>query len=247
MKIGIYGDSFTSSTMETNHFAWYNILAKMLGGEVYNFERNISDITYGLGAASTYFSYKHFLKNYDKHDLNIFVASDARKYTKLVKLFEDEPEKPISGIASLEWYLNDPRLTEEGKDTLDKIKSWFFVNDEEFMISVQELILKDIETKGNTIILAAAIDETFIPERRQKYIANFGLWDFVHKIHDSLDCRDNDKRGNERPDKIAAHMTYEGNNVFATLLYNYITKKELMLLPKVINHEHTYTYYYQKN
>lgn len=247
MKLGVYGDSFTSATMEANHFGWYNILAGMLGGEVYNFERNISQITYGLGAASTFFSYKHFLKNYDKHDLNIFVASDARKYTKLVKLFEEDDKKPISGMASLEWYLYDPRLTEDGKDTLDKIRSWFFVNDEEFMISAQELILRDIESKGNTIILAAAIDETFIPERRKKYIANFGLWDFVNRIHDSLDCRDNNKRGDERPDKIAAHMTYEGNYLFASLLYNYITKKEFMVLPNFIKHEHPYTYYYQKN
>ena len=246
MRLGVYGDSFTSSHMESNHFSWFNVLAEMLGGKVYNFERGITDITYGLGATSTFFSYKYFLKNYEKHDLNIFVASDARKYTKLVKLFDEDYFRPISGLASLEWYINDPKLTDEDKEMLEQIKSWFLVNDEEYMVMTQELILQDIENKGkdNVIILTAALEETFIPSRREKSDVTFGLWDFVHVIHNSLDCLSNTKRGEERPDKIAAHMTEEGNRLFANMLYNYITKKEKMILPKFINHEHNYTYYY---
>ena len=236
MKIAIYGDSFSASHLAAEKFAWYNLLAKKIGGVA---------TSYGLGASSTFWSYKKFLEHHSKYDINIFIASDALKYTKLVDM-GGGIMKPISGMKSLEWHTNLPNFDEQAKDTLEKIKSWFLVSDEEFMVTAQELILQDIERKGKTIILASELHTAFVPERIKKSVSTFGMWDLAKLVWDSLDIP-YDKKSitlQEKEDKIAAHLTEEGNNLLADLLYKNITEGSIMTLPNHIPHMHKYDYYY---
>lgn len=236
MKIGIYGDSFSTSHVPAEHFAWYNLLAKKLGGTIK---------TYGLGASSTFWSYKNFLTHHNAYDLNIFIASDALKYPKLVDM-GGGVLKPISGINSLEWHTNLPTFDKGAKDRLEQIKSWILVSDEEFMMTAQELILQDIEKKGKTIILASELHTAFVPERIKKSVYDFGLWDVAKLVWNSLDIP-YDKKSitlEEKQDKIAAHLTEEGNNLLADLLYQHITDGIVMTLPNHLPHMHKYDYYY---
>lgn len=245
MKIGVYGDSFTTSHIPARHFAWYNLLAQKLGGRVYNAEDDFYDYSYGLGGSSTFYSYKYFLKYHMQHDLNIFVASDVLKYTKLVDIFDSGPSA-ISGLNSLEYYINNPKTLPTSIDLCEKIKSWFLVTDEEFMWTAQELILRDIESKGNVIILAADLNTAFTKDRREKSVVKFGLWDFAHVMYDSLGIHKL-KTGitlTEKEDKIAAHYTEEANHALADILYDHIKNGIRMKLPAAIPHRHDVNYYF---
>lgn len=247
MTIGIYGDSFTTSHLPSRHFAWYNLLADKLGTTIYNHETN-SQTTYGFGASSTFYAYKKFIKYHHLHEYNIFVASFSQKYTKLINLYGDDRLVPISGINSLEWYTSDPTVSSEGRDLLEKIRSWFFVNDEEYMDTAQELMLQDVEKKGgrNTIIITADIDASFCKERKEKSCIDFGLWDLTKVMWKEIGINGTNqlRASDEKLDKISCHMTEPTNRLFANMMYNHIKTGEKMILPEKINHEYTWEHYY---
>jgi len=247
MNIGLYGDSFSTSHQPAKHFAWYNLLAEKLGGKVYNYINHMDGESYGLGASSTYWSYKRFLKYHHLHDINIFIASNPTKYPKLLNLRGDGNLCPLSGINSLEWYIHDERVTDEGRDTLEKIKSWYLVNDEEFMWDAHELMLQDIErtTQKPLYILSSECGGISLnEERRKKNNINFGLWDVAFLAQKSLGCYGMNCTLNERQTMIAAHLPEETSVVFADLMYDYIVHGTKIVLPKYISHKHSYTEYY---
>lgn len=65
-NIGIYGDSFA---IDSTH-SWINYLRKLLNSEI---------ISYGDAGTDMVYSYHQFLKNYKKHDFNIFVMTDPTR------------------------------------------------------------------------------------------------------------------------------------------------------------------------
>lgn len=247
MSIGIYGDSFASTRKETYRFAWYNLLAEKLNTHVYNYEDNIYN-TYGHPATSTFFSYKKFLKYHDKHEYNIFVASDSGKYTKFVDLHVERGPVPVPGINSLEWHINDTGLRYDAKEKLENIKAWLLVSDDEFMHTVQELILQDMERKAgkNLIILASDIDQTYCEARKETSCANFGLWALANQMYKDMGVTDETRKYvlDEKKDKISCHLSEETNHVLADLLYNHIKTGEKMIMPQTIPHKHTWQYYF---
>jgi hypothetical protein len=246
MYIGLYGDSFTTSAVPAKPFAWYNLLAKKLGGEIYSFYDNMPDISYGLGGSSTFYSYKYFLKYYKQHDYNIFIASDPTKYPKLINLNGRDVVMP--GIRTLNHYIQNENLPQSEIEYLNKLHNWFLVNDEEYMEITQELILRDIEekSKDKLLMLAAVVESAFNDERRKSSTIKFGMWDFVHIMWRSLgiDMNDTTITNSERPDKIAAHMTEEANNVLADLLFDHIKYGKEIVLPKHIPHRYDINYYF---
>lgn len=248
MTIGIYGDSFAISHLQSRHFAWYNLLAEKLNTIVYNHENNEIQ-TYGLGASSTFYAYKKFIKYHHLHEYNIFIASYAQKYPKLVNLTKEEDHLiPISGINSLEWYIDDPNITADGKELLERIKSWFLVNDEEYMITAQELMLQDMERRcgKNVIILCSNVEESFCQERKEKSCVNFGLWDLANLMYKEIGINHSNRVHtlNEKQDKISCHMTETTNHVLADMIYNHIKTGEKMIMPESIPHNHTWEHYY---
>ena len=258
MKIGLYGDSFTEAHRPAQHFAWYNQLATMLGGVVYNFDKEESGISYGMGASSTYWSYKNFLRRHEQHDLNIFIASDPMKFPEPLPIHgPNRRPKPISGMASLEWYEQDPDVTPEGQEMLHHVKSWTLISHEPFMMLAQELMLQDMErrSKGRLLILPASMTfgPAFTPERWEQTDLKFAMWDVVRVMMGSIsslnDCGVQGKfpalptASEERPDMIAAHMTEEANTWVANSLYNYILYRIPTALPEHIPHRFHYTKY----
>ena len=246
-SMGIYGDSFAGSHDESKHFAWYNLLAEKLNTTVYNYEKNTND-TYGYPASSTFFSYKKFIEYNDKHEYNIFIASAAGRYTKLVDLLR-EGVQVISGISSLEWYINDPNLKPGAKEQLERIRSWFLVSDDEYMHTAQELMLQDMDRKAgkNLIILASDINETFCPKRKQNSCVDFGLWDLATLMYKEMGVTLETQKHvlNEKRDKISCHLSEPTNHMLADLLYNHIKTGEKITLPETIPHNHTWEYYYE--
>jgi len=245
--IGIYGDSFAGSHNESVHFSWYELLANKLNTSVFNYENN-TDNTYGSPATSTFFSYKKFIEYSNMHEYNIFIASDAGKYTKFVDIFREKGPVAIPGINSLEWYLDDPDLRADAKDQLGRIRSWLLVSDDEYMQTAQELMLQNMERKlgKNLVILASDIHSTFCPERKQNSCINFGLWDLANLMYEEMGITDETRPYvlNERTDKISCHLSEEANHVLADLLYTHIKTGEKMTLPKRIPHEYPWQHYF---
>lgn len=263
MKIGLYGDSFTESHRPAQHFAWFNQLATMLGGVVYNFDREESGVSYGMGASSTYWSYKNFLRRHEQHDLNIFIASDPMKFPEPLPIHgPNRRPKPISGMASLEWYEQDPDVTPEGQEMLHHVKSWTLISHEPFMVLAQELMLQDMERRSKSRLLILPADLTygcaFTPERQHTSFMKFAMWDIVRVMMRSLNTAENDcgvlgmmrtlpTASEERQDMIAAHMTEECNTWFANSLYNYIMNGRPVVLPEHIPHRFHYNKYLHRN
>lgn len=258
MKIGLYGDSFTESHRPAQHFAWYNQLATMLGGVVYNFDKEESGVSYGMGASSTYWSYKNFLRRHEQHDLNIFIASDPLKFPEPLPIHgPDRRPKPISGMASLEWYEQDPDVTPEGQEMLHHVKSWTLISHEPFMVLAQELMLQDMErrSKSRLLILPSSMTygAAFTPERWERSGVKFAMWDVVRVMMKTLgsanDCGVNGilpalpTAQEERHDMIAAHMSEEANTWVANSLYNYIVHGTSVSLPEDIPHRFHYSKY----
>lgn len=247
MNIGLFGESFSTSHDPAKHFAWYNLLAKKLGGKVYNHINHLEGYSYGLGASSTYWSYKRFLQYHHLHDMNIFIASNPTKYPKLLNLRGDGHHTALSGMNSLEMYLQDETVTDEGRDTLEKIKNWYLVNDEDFMWDVHELMLQDMERVAQKPLFLLSSDcggISFNEKRRKTNDIDFGLWDVAFLTQKSLGCYGMPCVHNERRDMIAAHLTEETSVVFADLMYDYIVHGTKVVLPKYISHKHSYTEYY---
>lgn len=244
MKLGIYGCSFTTMHKHelTQHFAWYNLLARKLGGIVYNFELGEENKTYGRGAAPTFYSYNKFLENYHKHDINIFVISDPLKYTKLVTV--NGVEHPISGVSNVEYFLSQTTDSHE-INLLNAIKSWYLVSDEKFLYAVQELMIQHMEQLDNKIILIPAQKAWVSPDRWNKLFMHFGLWDLAHRQNEILEIPKSYKHGLvEKVDRIAGHFTEETNTFLADKLFDYITNKTKIKLPKNIPHRYSWDYYF---
>jgi hypothetical protein len=250
MKIGLYGDSFTESHHQAKPFAWYNLLAKKLGGVIYNFDKHEEGISYGKGASSTFWSYKNFLRHHEKHELNIFIASDPMKFPQLVPIFgPDAGAVPISGMRSLEWYKHDPMVTDEGREMLKHLESWTLISDEEFMTTVHELVLQDMErrSKGRLIILPADLTygSAFTPDRVQHSGIKIAMWDVARVAYRSLGHPGIASVQQERHHTIAAHLTEEVSEMFADMLYKYIVHgEEITHLPNHLPHRYSLNYYF---
>ena len=242
MKIAVYGDSFATTTEQTKHFSWFNLLAKKLGGRVEN--DFTVDFSYGAGGASTFYSYKKFLETYDRYDFVIFIAGDPYRYTKSI-IYNNQP-RFMSNVATIEHYMRDQNSTSYFKENLQKIKHWFEVSDNDYQDITQDLMVRDIESKffDKSLILPAN-DKSFYKDKAGQYrMSGFNLWDYCQVIHKSLNVPDT-RWANERQDKINCHMTEEANVLLADMLFDYFQNKSILKLPDHIKHDHPWEYYYE--
>jgi len=242
-KIAVYGDSFVTAFDINKHFAWFNLLAKKLEGRV---ENDYSlDLSYGVGGCSTFYSYKKFLETHHRYDFVIFIAGDPYRYTKTIN-YNNYPSF-MSNISTIEHFMNDENSTSFFKENLQKIKNWFEVSDNEYQELMQELMIKDVESKfSNNCLIIPANDKGFLNERlKNSNMLDFNMWDYCQVIHKSLNVPDN-KWTQEPPKKINCHMTEEANILLADMLFDYFTKKTKLKLPDHIHHNHSWEYYYNE-
>lgn len=241
MKIAVYGDSFAAKwafSKVENH--WWHILGKMLNADIECF---------GISGTSTFFSYKHFLNNYEKFDLNIFFVTNSFRYTKQVELSNDIKEyfatyDQIDVVADrYKKVLNSSDLSK-----LDNIRGWFLASDDEFHDKCQSLIIKDILSKDSKTLLYPSsydsIEKETIKESNLIIHSNAVQW--MEKIDEwfKTPVRLNHQ---ENLEIIACHFTPEINVRFAQAMYNYIVKGEPLIVPvEPIKHENNIEYYFRR-
>lgn len=249
--IGIFGDSFASTHTESNHFAWYNLLAKKLDGTVYNFEQNQEHVSYGSGASTTFYNYKKFKKYHKRHQLNIMVVTDSWRYPSPLNL--SNFSNLFLGFNNADYYLRkeQSRLTKGDKEILEHLKSWYMINDTDYMETTQEMILQEIETLCPNVLLLPASPETFNDKRKAKSITDFSMWEYHAVQLSELGIKNKLFKSTgsliqneENKENIACHLSLESNEVFAELIFNYLNNKEKIKLPRSIPHKHNWDYYY---
>lgn len=242
MKIAVYGDSFTVEFDATRRFAWFNLLAQKMGGVVEN--EFMLDSSFGIGGASTFYSYKKFLESYKRYDFVIFVAGDPYRYTK--PIYYNNGTRFISNVSTAIYYMKNPNITSYFKSQLEKLLTWFEVSDADFQEAAQNLILSDVANKtGGKCLILPANDMSFNEEKRLHYnTGDFTLTDFCKVMHKSLRVPEG-KMQNEKIDKICCHFTEEGNNLLANMLYESLTNQTVLKLPESIQHNNTWDYYYE--
>jgi hypothetical protein len=241
MKIGVYGDSFAArwafSDIETH---WWHILGKLLNAEVECF---------GISGTSTFFSYKHFIENHNKFDVNIFFVTNSFRYTKLTRLTNEKYEyfATFDQVDIIEnRYKKD--LSSADLSTLDNIRGWFLASDDEFNDVCQSLIIKDIVSKDPNVILYPSFDDSINTKTIEDLKLQLGssAINWMDKIDEwfKMPVRlDHD----EILSVIACHFTPEINVRFAEAMYNYIVKKKPIKVPKEpIEHKHDLEYYFKR-
>lgn len=140
-SIGVFGDSYTGQADGPSaKYHWSTLLAKHYDCEMKN---------YGTGGSSIYFSYKQFLENHHKHDLNIFLITETSRYIKPVTLYSGK-----------EIYIPSISVLDQNKDDIyshkqEDLRGWFMVSDETYNNDMAYLMLEKIYTiSGNTIFIS---------------------------------------------------------------------------------------------
>lgn len=242
MKIGIFGDSFAIGSSLCKEIHWYNVLGGMLNAEVK---------THGLGGTSLLYSYERFLKHHKDYDLNIFVVTHYERYTKPV-FFSSTKQEPhwLSSYNQIYNLKKTYTISPNEQDYLNRIQNWFIVSDDKFMKTAQELMVRDVLSKSDNVIIIPAFHEEF--SLSYKFKEELGIktsmWDFLIRQREALGIHtEKTELWSERQERMACHLTKEANMAVAKEVYKHIITKQPIELPDFIEHEHPAEYYLKRD
>ena len=157
MNIGIYGDSFAEFSKEASMFHWSTIIKEKLNADVEQF---------GRPSTALFYSYNKFLENYTKHDLIIFAVTDPDRY---IKVFDwiDRPRQSNDHIGTYGNVLDlkTHASNEQDKKMLSHLEGWFIMSDSEYNSTMNELMMKHMESLHKNIIFYPCFEKSFLPER----------------------------------------------------------------------------------
>ena len=217
MNIGIYGDSFAFYNKNCPDFNWGNILGKKFT------DSNVNH--YGKYSTSVYYSYKIFLNNYHKNDINIFLVTNPTRYTKTINI--NNQELRLGYITSVESYKkeNIKNLLPIDIKILDDLIGWYISSDQEFLSTVSELMINQIQALDNKVILFPCFKESFTNEQYKKYEISqeHCMSNYLQQIKKLLNMNEPDVGPLEISTIIAQHLTPEFNNFVADFMYKKIT------------------------
>lgn len=241
MKIGVFGDSYAAAFKENYYFAWFNLLAKKLGGEVIDHNGN-KNLGISWGGRPTYKSYKLFLKYYKNYDFNIFIAGDPFRYTK--PYLASGNEFWISNFNTVEPSLKAGWIDQKEADLLT---GWFMKSDYDFLADMQELILQDIERHDPKVyIIPSQIETSFTKKRMEQSNMNFGLTQLFTAQLKYLNSPKDFWPKKEPINKISCHFTHETNEWLANALYDNLIHQKKLEIPDNIPHKHDYRYVFEE-
>ena len=246
LRMAIYGDSFGDAGfikleqgVRNIERWWTTLLAKKMNARVVD--------NYSAGRTPFIFSYKNFLNNYKKYDVNIVLVTDPCRYTKPISFsidyIKNKPQYRGPNINTLESFRKEPKLTKEDIAQIDNIINWHMVSDSDFMKTAHNLMIKEImRLDPNTILVPCFADSMYDFLKSTKCLTDFAMHQFKLLGID----RDSIGRYSERHDVIACHFTPEMNIAVADIIYERIvTGKWNWDLPNV-KHDHPVEYYYNK-
>ena len=152
-SIGIFGDSFAGmiNSQAYAHTHWSRLLSK-------HYDVPFTD--YSLQGSPVYFSYKQFIKNHEKHDLNILCVTDPGRYHTKVRTRYQEMYIGGAGGAVNSVY---PKSRD--------LQGWFTCQTREHSIDMAELMVDHVRRLDSNVIIIPCFPDSFTPE----YLATLGL------------------------------------------------------------------------
>lgn len=243
-SIGIFGDSYGAASVDGDEILaqkgmehhWSTLLAK---------EHNSNVTNYSKSGSSIYFSYKNFIENHHKHDLNIFLITSHYRYTKFVKLPSDNRERYISThlIKYAREHWGELNLTDTDKEIVDMIDSWYKASDLEYIHDSNTLMILDVYRKRpDTLFIPCFIDDSDLKLYPMIGItADFCMSDLFYHQNINLGIDNNNVHSDydENPELISGHLIPEYNKVAFELINNrLITGKWNWKIPKNISIQH---------
>jgi hypothetical protein len=217
MNIGIYGDSFAHYNPTCPDFNWTTILGKKIAGSTV--------IHYGLSSTSVYYSYKKFLDNYHKNDLNIFLVTNPARYTKSINI--NNKELLLSYINSVEFYKkeNIKNLSPIDLQILDDLRGWYIASDQEFLTTASGLMISHMQALDNKVIVFPCFDNSFTIDQHKKYgiPKEHFMFNYVLQTAALLNMDVYTLNHLEIPTTIAHHLPPEFNQFVAECMYKKIT------------------------
>lgn len=208
MKIGIYGDSFGESYIQSKHFAWYNLLTRYLpGSKVKSFAK---------GGTSVFYSYKQFLQTHHMFDVIIFLVTEPNRYTKPVNINGEEVYP--HNIIQIDKMLSDKNISNQDKNFLVGLKNYYVdIIDEDFNAFATELMLEKIEKMHHRIIFFPCFYNSFSQERANKEGISLTSATMAHFSQRQSNALRIDNIGfyEENTGTISCHFTEEYNNVIS--------------------------------
>lgn len=223
MKIGIYGDSYTTShgfhDLPTN---WYNKLATLL-----NDTRGVTTINhYGKGGSSLYYSYRNFFDTQHENDLNIVLITGPGRHPFTVEFDTPGNSRTFTSKAHVESTIVDMAhmLTSNDIVKLKNVIGWFDAStDERYFKDVAELMVDKISATPNTIIYPCFSDSLTHEQFKQQNLDKH--MNFMHSLWfrqcELLDIDPNTFTAVEKP-TLCGHLSREFNEFFAHLLFKKI-------------------------
>jgi len=244
MKIAIYGDSFAEGSPQTKHFHWYNILGRLYNAQV---------TCYGQAGSSTFHSYKTLLEKYREYDLNILLVTHYGRYTRHLTFTMTGPKRfyvPSLRTASMMKTELDSQLLDSEKEMLSHLENHFIVQDDEFLKTAQDCLIRNLLATVPNIIVLPCFQEDFSMLNTLKQQLNLGAspscWEFLGAQRKYFGITDQTQNNYiERQEAIACHFTEETNEVYAQSVYDYIMNKKPISAPDIIAHRFNRDYYYE--
>lgn len=219
MNIGIYGDSFAEYNSFGHNNQWPVILGKKFA------DSNITN--YAISGSSVYYSYKQFLNNYHKHDINIFLVTNPTRYTK--PFINNHSNEILFGtLNGVEDYKkqNIKNLSSIDIKVLDDLVGWFMASDEEFLSTASELMINQLLTLDSKVILFPCFEQSFTDNQYKNHSLpkEHVMHNYVLRIKTLLNLNDDfNTWTTEVPSTMAQHLTPEFNEFVAEVMYKKIT------------------------
>jgi len=219
MNIGIYGDSFAEYNPFGHNNQWPVILGKKFA------DSNITN--YAISGSSVYYSYKQFLNNYHKHDINIFLVTNPYRYTK--PFIDTRREILLGSLHGVESYKkqNIKKLSSIDIKILDDMIGWYIASDIDFLNTASELMINNVLTLDSKVILFPCFLESFTDAQYK----NYGLHkehvmnNYVKRIRTLLNLNvEFNTWTSEVPTVMAQHLTPEFNEFVADFMHKKITE-----------------------
>lgn len=223
MKIGIYGDSYTTShgfhDQPTN---WYNKLASLLS-DIYD---TVQINHHGLAGSSLYYSYRKFFDTYHENDLNIVLVTGPGRYPYTVELDTPGNSRTFTSKNHVESTVQQlsHMLTDNDIKKLNNVVGWFDASiDERYFQDVSELMVDKISSVSNTIVYPCFSDSFTIEQfKKQKLDKDMhfmhSLWYRQCELY-NIDA--NSFTALEKP-TLCGHLSTEFNEFFAHVLFKRI-------------------------
>lgn len=222
MKIGIYGDSYTTShgfhDLPTN---WFNKLASLMS-DIYG---PIQINHHGVGGSSLYYTYRKFIDTHHTNDINIVLATGPYRYPYTLELDKPGNSRQFTSKEHVQGTMHELShiLTDNDIIKFNNAINWFDSNTEQYLADVAELMVDRMDTIPNTI-LYPCFSDSFSEGQFKKH----GLDKDIHFMH-SLWFRQCELF-NIDPSTFTAlekktlcgHLSMEFNVFFANLLFKKI-------------------------